>query len=302
MRVVTARGHDGHASQLWVAAAAAGSPTIVLFHGDISDTAQTMQQDESVSDWTDWSLERLSERMTARFPCCHTVVVGAARREACFACYDQFLPPTDTGDPKDGTYDPAGSACRHLEALLDSASEEVGVALLGGPLHLLAFSKGCAALNQCLAELGAGNAQRLVVRLESLVWLDPGLSRMGPVFVTDELVLHAAARRLLDVHNARGPGSTPPRVAAAFTPRQLADREEPWVGTQYESFQGALAEAGLPVRGEKHFFWRRPSLEAHFRVLCTFRALEGSSATRVMPWYARLGRRVLSIVLAPTRW
>ena len=81
MRLVTATGAQGRISQLWVAAAAVSStsstpPTIVLFHGDISETEERMWQDDFLRDWTDFSLERLSQRMAARYPSCHSVVAN----------------------------------------------------------------------------------------------------------------------------------------------------------------------------------------------------------------------------------
>ncbi len=162
-------------------------------------------------------------------------------------------------------------------------------------------------LNQLVAELGAPEEllpttppHQLSSRLESAVWLDPGLSEQGAVLPTDHGLLRRLAGRLLAAAAARG--APPPRLTAAFTPRQLADPDEPWVAEQLAACKTCLDGAGLPLRVERHFFWRPASLDAHFRILDAFGALEGTSATSGLPRRALLCRRLVRGLLAPLRW
>lgn len=153
-------------------------------------------------------------------------------------------------------------------------------------MHLLGFSKGCVPLNQCVAEMGGDGAAPLRNRLESLVWLDPGLSNEGPVLITDEALLRGGlgwVARQRALRSPRASSVAPLRLAVAFTPRQWDDADEPWVQTQAEEF-GAIADRlGLPVHKEWLFFDEPPSLEAHFNSLSEFRCLDGTSATEGCP-------------------
>lgn len=278
----------GHSNPMWVVPATAApstSPSIVLFHGDISAAADEMMTDAFLRRWRKYSTERLATGLATRFPSCNAVVVGPSRRTEAFSCYETFLRCTETGDPMDGAFDSDGQACQHLATLLRSASSEMGLlgdGLLGGPLHLVGFSKGCAPLNQCVAEMGGHGAAPLRARLESLVWLDPGLSSEGPVLITDEAVLRGGlgwVARQRALRSPRASTAAPLRLALAFTPRQYDDADEPWVRTQADEF-GAIAERlGLPVQHEWLYFDEPPSLEAHFRCLDGFTCLDGTSAT-----------------------
>jgi len=277
----------GHANPLWVVPAAttpSTSPSIVLFHGDISAGADEMMADAFLRRWRKYSTERLAAGLSTRFPRCNAVVVGPSKRIEAFSCYETFLRCTETGDPIAG-YDSDGQACQHLATLLRSASSELGLSgdgLLGGPLHLVGFSKGCAPLNQCVAEMGSDGAAPLRARLESLVWLDPGLSTEGPVLITDESLLRGGlgwVARQRALRSPRASTAAPLRLALAFTPRQYDDADEPWVRTQADEFGAIVERLGLPVQNEWLFFDEPPSLEAHFRCVEGFRCLDGTSAT-----------------------
>ena len=73
------------------------SPSIVLFHGDISASNDEMMADPFLRRWRKYSTGRLAMGLGARFPTCNTVVVGPSRRQGAFSMYETFLRCTKTG-------------------------------------------------------------------------------------------------------------------------------------------------------------------------------------------------------------
>ena len=85
---------------------------------------------------------------------------------------------------------------------------------------------------------------------------------------------------------------TPPPPPPPLPHHRTAMRRQPChpchlhasqVAAQLETFTALLAESGVVVSCERHFWDEEASLEAHFRVLTAFEALEGTSATTSSP-------------------
>ena len=278
-----ASGHASRPGTLSVVTAAGAPPTLVLFPGDISTARDAMLGSPDLAEWNAWSCEDLAELLSRRWPEYHACVVHPPRSVDGFSCYDHWLTSLDaTGDPVGG-YDGSGSACAHLLTLLLAVPE-----LSASPLHLIAFSKGAVVLNQIVAEMGGSSdsAQDLCDRVNSYVWLDPGLNREpGPILLggqSDASLLHSAAQRM----RKRKPSA--PRLSVALTPYQLQPRSwlrswklawswpplrrESEAAAAQRNFAHLVRAEGLDVRCERYLTDRPASLDNHFGILDAFAA------------------------------
>lgn len=279
----------------------AAAPTVILLPGDVSTSREVMLRSTFLRKWSRWSCEDLALLLSRRWPACNAVVIHPPRSMDGFSCYEGWLEHlTETGDPSTGYGDSgaSGSACAHLLAHLAQVPD---VCSSSSPLHLIGFSKGTVPLNQLLAEIGSAGedgeaatgdssspAAELLRRVDSMVWLDPGLNvEPGPILLggthADAELLRAAARRM----RARTP--RPTRLAVALTPYQMQPQGwlrswafvwTSWPFLRRESnalgmrrrFERLLRREGVALACEDCLMDWPPSLENHFEVLNAFTA------------------------------
>ena len=294
VKVSVVHGHAARPGTVSVVAAqnAPATPaTLVLLPGDISTAHATMIGSSMLAQYSAWSCENLAKLLARRWPTYNAVVVHPPRAVDGFSCYDDWLSNLDqTGDPAAG-YDGSGTACAHLLAQLNKLPD-VGSS---SPLHLIGFSKGAVPLNQILAEIGgesgAGDdspAGRLLARIDTMTWLDPGLNREpGPILLgstaADTALLRIAGMRM------RARASRSPRLAVTLTPYQMQPRSwlrswsfvwHSWPPIRRESdavaarrrFERLLRRESVLVACDECLTERPPSLENHFEVLNAFTA------------------------------
>lgn len=276
----------------------AGGSTVVLVPGDISAPREEMALDAELGCYSRWSVEALAVRLAARLPGDSVIVLHPPRHEHGFSFWDGFVHGLDqrTGDPVGG-YDGAGTCCARVWAVLEAAERQGMDA--GAPVQLLGFSKGGIVLNQVLAEFGRASlaaeagapALRLLGRMASMTWLDPGVSAQGPVLLDKHRLLKHGARALAGAQ-------PPPRLAVALSSyTATAGAWRAWVPrwmqaqggtiTALRRFQRQMGRHGVVVESE--LLPPRPAtLETHFELLDAFSPMWRAA----IPQGGRPGRRL----------
>eukprot|EP00752_Nemacystus_decipiens_P010136 g9032.t2 len=139
---------------------------VVLFPGDVQDLRHRMFS-AGHGEFSDYCVESTAKVLATKFPC-HDVWVVLPKNHVhgVLASYDNFVKTDWASGGAVLEYLPDGSACKHLEALLNTAANAVQSLRRGSgatctssrpdtslPLTLVGFSKGAVVLNQLVTEL-----------------------------------------------------------------------------------------------------------------------------------------------------
>ncbi|MBN3307512.1 CB069 protein, partial [Amia calva] len=194
--------------------------------------------------WQHWSLERVAELLSHRFPGRHVWVVRAAQMYLHkFSCYENFVESNAFGAPE---HSPDHGPCPLPPDLT---------------LTLVGFSKGCVVLNQMVYELAGARADPelapFLARVQDMYWLDGGHPGGSETWVTNRKALQELASSGIGLH-------------AHVTPYEVQDPMRAWVGREHRRFVRTLKELGAPLVSKLHFQDEPPSLDNHFGVIREF--------------------------------
>lgn len=261
---------------------------VVFFGGDVQDFPENMATHRDNKQYIQWNLENTAVILQSFFQNEHIIVVRPSRLAShklatfmeflspdqeqrrmefkVFACYDNFVPSSNTGAPE---HTPMHYALYHLERLLQSISsnlkdndEEDKRELKRGEVKLIGFSKGCVVLNQFLYEFhylktltpDDDSLSQLVARITDMYWLDGGHSGGKNTWITSRGLLGTLARLGIRVH-------------IHVTPYQICDERRPWIRKEEKAFCDWLKKLGSPVTRKVHFESHVPVLSLHFEVI-----------------------------------
>jgi len=132
---------------------------VILFPGDVQDFENEMQAHNVSRPYAENSFERTGALLQLRYPRSGIFLIRPARLiDHVYASYENFV--ICSGKDMGGAvrYNPNGTACKHLLALLEFTSDALqriaGVKVkLQLPIELIGFSKGVLPLNQLVTEL-----------------------------------------------------------------------------------------------------------------------------------------------------
>ncbi|EQC33757.1 hypothetical protein SDRG_08859 [Saprolegnia diclina VS20] len=267
MRAMRVEGHDGRPNQLLVSMAPNATSNVVYFPGDVQDFEHRLRKSRFKA-WTAYSYEATALSLAAKFPDATIWIVQPATiLPSGVSCYEHFLLPEDHADPI--AYVPHGHAMRHLQRLMQNASECIDNAAYlrpDLPLHLVGFSRGVVVLNQMITELAAmppvtqGAYDAPAVRhwfqqVVSIHWVDGGNGSSAGA-----LPSHSLALSVLSDFPTLG-------LHVHWTPYQLASRQRPWIAHENVAFCKTMEGLGCPPRVLEYFSHKPGSLEDHFGVL-----------------------------------
>ncbi|KDO28078.1 hypothetical protein SPRG_20238 [Saprolegnia parasitica CBS 223.65] len=265
MRAVRVEGHDGRPNQLLVSMAPNATSNVVYFPGDVQNFEHRMRKSRFKA-WTAYSYEATALSLADKFPDATIWIVQPATIfPSGVSCYEHFLEPEDPANPI--AYVPHGHATRHLERLMENASECIdNTAYLRPdlPLHLVGFSRGVVVLNQMITELAAmppstplasPAVRHLFQHVLSIHWVDGGNGSSAGALPTHSLALSV----LSDFPNLG--------LHLHWTPYQIASRLRPWIAQENVAFCKTMEGLGCPPRVLQYFSHTLGSLEDHFGIL-----------------------------------